>query len=215
MTDPKPNSTQNSTLMTTIQETLGQALSKHTITVCTIVSETRTKTVEALAEKFGFSVDEAVSHLDSLEPKSEKKRGPIAKAKKEKTKSKEGKVKSKRSPTGYLMFSKSARSGVQAEMSDELAEGTKLAPQAVVKELAKRWKALNEEERLSWNSKALEAVSAAAPVVERLDSVDGSDDDGDLPPLEVKRTASVSWNDYRLPAEAPRCNHVGQCSCGW
>jgi len=186
--------------------------------VLSIISETRTKTILALAEKFGFSVEDATFYIDAQELKVERKRGAVPKKKKEKLKSEDAEAKPKRSPTGYLMFSKSARASVQAEMSGELVEGTKLAPQAVVKELAKRWKALDEDERLSWNATASEAVQPATVVLEinREESVgpDGSDD-GFLPPLGVTRTASVAWNDCRLPAEAPVCTHTGQCSCGW
>ena len=216
-----PNHKQHSklALMTTI--TMPRALD---VAVLSIISETRTKTILVLAEKFGFSVEDATSYIDAQELKVERKRGPAPKKKKEKLMSEDAEAKPKRSPTGYLMFSKSARASVRAEMSGELVEGTKLAPQAVVKELAKRWKALDEEERLSWNATALETAAQPATVslddvvlkINREESVgpDGSED-GFLLPLGVTRTASVSWNENRLPAEAPVCTHIGQCSCGW
>ena len=250
MTDLTPNNTQKLTLMTSIQvpRELDAA-------VLAIISETRSKTILALAKKFDFSVEEATSYIDGQEFKLERKRGPVPKKKKEKAKS-SAEVKPKRSPTGYLMFSKSERESVQIELGAELAEGTKLAPQAVVKELAKRWKALGDMERAGWNAEALDATTPSvspppllqatrqatfdpAPdlMITREETIGPDEsDDGEfqphaggycdsvawgLPheeaamPLGVTRQASVSWNDCRLPSEAPACNHVGQCSCGW
>lgn len=190
------------------------------------ISETRAKTILALAEKFGFSVEDATSYIDAQELKVGVCECAVPKKKKKlkQWRWKEAhEAKPKRSPTGYLMFSKSARASVRAEMSGELDEGTKLAPQAVVKELAKRWKALDEEERLGWNATASEAAQPATvslddvlPEINRDESVgpDGSED-GFQPALGVTRMASVAWNDCRLPAEAPVCTHTGQCSCGW
>ena len=43
---------------------------------------------------------------------------------------------------------------VKEEMEAELEEGVKLKPQLVVTELAKRWKALSDEEKAVWNEKA-------------------------------------------------------------
>ena len=64
------------------------------------------------------------------------------------------KPKTKRGPTGYLMFSADQRAVVKEELASELVGEAKLASQLVVKELAIRWKALEEEERDDWNSQA-------------------------------------------------------------
>ena len=53
----------------------------------------------------------------------------------------------RRGTTGYILYSKTNRAEAKAEM-----EGAK--PTEVVTELAKRWKALTEEEREEWNAKA-------------------------------------------------------------
>ena len=53
----------------------------------------------------------------------------------------------RRGTTGYILYSKTNRADVKAEM-----EGAK--PTEVVTELAKRWKALSHEKRMKWNAKA-------------------------------------------------------------
>ena len=53
----------------------------------------------------------------------------------------------RRGTTGYILYSKTNRADVKAEM-----EGAK--PTEVVTELAKRWKGLSEPEREEWNTRA-------------------------------------------------------------
>jgi hypothetical protein len=43
---------------------------------------------------------------------------------------------------------------VRAELTDALDEDEKLKPQDVVRELASRWKALEQDERDEWNTRA-------------------------------------------------------------
>ena len=73
------------------------------------------------------------------------------KAKKEKSpkKEKEEKPKNKRRMTGYLLFAKEKRPEVKEEMGDA-------KPTEVVTEVAKRWKALTDGERATWNERAKE-----------------------------------------------------------
>jgi hypothetical protein len=110
-----------------------------------------TSLLPALAKKYGFDVEEEVRalNLDDLKVNKTTSKGG-------KTKKTEGeeKPKVKRGPTGYLMFTKDARPSVKVEMEAELEEGVKLKPQLVVTELAKRWKALSDEETAEWNEKA-------------------------------------------------------------
>jgi hypothetical protein len=80
---------------------------------------------------------------DDKKPKKEKKeKSP----KKEKA---DGEPKKKRGLTGYLLFSKEKRPEVKEELGD-------VKPTEVVTEVAKRWKALTEEERAAWNERAKE-----------------------------------------------------------
>ena len=75
------------------------------------------------------------------------------KAKKEKSPKKEkvdGEPKKKRGMTGYLLFSKEKRPEVKEELGD-------VKPTEVVTEVAKRWKALTDEERAQWNQTAKDA----------------------------------------------------------
>ncbi len=123
-----------------------------------VASEAMLSVTKALAEKYGFDVDEAVTSLELSEIKVVKKRGPIPKAKGAKKAAKADGEKPKRRTTGYLMFSAAMRPEVKAELAEVLEEDEKLAPQEVVRELAKRWKALEDDVKLGWNQRALEAA---------------------------------------------------------
>lgn len=165
--------------------------------------------VDALALKYGFDAGEARQFLDDLDIKIVKKRGPVAKINpKGKRTPKDAAVKptTKRAPTGYLLFSADQREQVRQDLSVEL-EGEKLKPQLVVKELAKRWAALEDDQRQVWRT------LAAMPIL-GLDA-DMTESDGDEPLAIVREETVVSeelnWNS---PVEVARCNHVGQCSCG-
>ena len=130
-----------------------------------VIAQARDSTVQALSEKYGFDAEEAQRFLVEGGIKIVKMRGPAPKAKASKTKDSkpkiEGEPKSKRATTGYLMFSAEQRPEVKEEMLAALADGVKLAPQAVVKELAARWKALESDEREEWNQ-----LAAMIPSVE-------------------------------------------------
>jgi len=177
-----------------------------------VADTARAAAVDALALKYGFDAGEAHQFLGDLDIKIVKQRGPVAKTKPKikRTPKEAAKPKTKRAPTGYLLFSDDQRSLVRQEMSANLDEGEKLKPQLVVKELARRWAALADEGREMWRS------LAAMPLLE-LDADQSSDEsDG----LEINREETIgsdgpSWNECRLPSEAPRCEHTGQCSCGW
>ena len=80
-----------------------------------------------------------------VKPKKEKKE----KSPKKEKAPKEEKPKKKRGLTGYLLFSKENRADVKAELGEA-------KPTEVVTEVAKRWKALTDEERGEWNARAKE-----------------------------------------------------------
>jgi len=123
--------------------------------------------VVALAEKYGFDLEEAQRFLDLPSLKLVRKRGPSPKQETADKKSKAtGEPKAKRAPTGYLLFAGSQRSVTKETMLAELPEGEKLKPQAVVTELARQWKALDDEEREAWNEQAKAAPFAAEVLVE-------------------------------------------------
>jgi hypothetical protein len=157
-----------------------------------IIQQARDAAVLALAEKYGFDAEEAQQFLVEGGIKIVKMRGPVPKAKKL-ARTKVSKTdKPKRAPTGYLLFSASERETVQLELTAELEEEAKLAPQSVVKELAIRWKGLEQEGRDAWNSRA-----ASQMMEEALD--DGL--------FAVRQPSEYGGG--------PRgCEHVGMCSCG-
>jgi len=130
-------------------------------------SEAVTQAVTALAAKHGFDVEEALRDIGIGDIKLVRKRGPSPKTEKVKSvvkKSKksdntDGKVKTKRAKTGYLMFQADARSDTKDELMADLGEGEKLKPQSVVIAIAAKWKAISEDERAIWNAKAKAAAS--------------------------------------------------------
>jgi len=72
---------------------------------------------------------------------------------------KDGSPKKKRGTTGYLMFAKETRPEAKDFITTD--ETPKPKPTEVVTEIAKRWKALDDEERASWNEKAKVANEAS------------------------------------------------------
>ena len=89
-------------------------------------------------------------------PKKEKKEKKEKSPKKEKAE-KEEKPKKKRGMTGYLLFSKENRAAVKEELGE-------VKPTEVVTEVAKRWKALTDEEREEWNTRAKEGQEVEVEV---------------------------------------------------
>ena len=119
------------------------------------------QTVIALSAKYGFDPDEARRFITNDEIKLVRKRGPspteVKRGTGDKTKTKtktNNVVKSKRAPTGYLIFGKEMRPLVKSELQAALGDDEKLTPQAVVTEIASRWQALGDEGKAEWNSKA-------------------------------------------------------------
>ena len=125
-----------------------------------MITEGIMKATTTLSETFKFDLEVATRVLDLDSLKIERKRGPAKKESKKESKksakkaSDDEKPKKKRDPTGYLVFSKETRAEVRAQISEVLGEDEKLKPQDVVRELAKRWKALEQHERDEWNTKA-------------------------------------------------------------
>ena len=102
-------------------------------------------------EKKAKKDDDEVSGGDQ-EVVSKKK---TKKAKKDETSSDdEDKPKKKRGPSGYILFSNANREDACAKLlvGDEKPKNTE-----VMKQLAQMWRALNEEEKGVWNTKAKDA----------------------------------------------------------
>ena len=148
--------------------------------VKTMLNKHATDAVKALSEKYEFSLEEALEHLDlgsSRVTKKEKSDKGTAKAEKpaqSKAKStpkgkgkaeEEPKEKKPRKPSGYQAFMKSERPTVKgeleamsmSELQEELGleeEPEKFHPKHVMTALGQRWKALSDEEREEWVEQA-------------------------------------------------------------
>jgi hypothetical protein len=146
--------------------------------VKTMLNKHATDAVKALSEKYDFSLEEALEHLDlqsSRVTKKEKSDKGTAKAEKpaqSKAKStskgkaaEEPKEKKPRKPSGYQAFMKSERPTVKeeleamsmSELQEELGledEPEKFHPKHVMTALGQRWKALSDEERAEWVEQA-------------------------------------------------------------
>ena len=93
-------------------------------------------------EKQMSAVMAKLEEATTEKPKKAKKEKSPKKEKPEK----EDKPKKKRGMTGYLLFSKEKRPEVKEELGD-------VKPTEVVTEVAKRWKALTDEERGEWTER--------------------------------------------------------------
>ena len=118
-------------------------------------------TLEIVANRIADLEKQMAAVLEKLDekvvekPKKEKKEKSPKKEKAEK----EEKPKKKRGMTGYLLFSKENRAAVKEELGE-------VKPTEVVTEVAKRWKALTDEEREEWNTRAKEGQEVEVEVSE-------------------------------------------------
>ena len=112
-------------------------------------------TVKALSVKFQFEFSDAMAFVMNEMTVEE----PVKKTKK--VKKAVDPDKPKRAATGYLTYSKELREQVKADLTAKLEGDDKLKPQAIVKELGARWKALSEDEQTEWNAKAKAASSSS------------------------------------------------------
>ena len=138
--------------------------------VAQMLNEHAEACVRKLATKFEFDIEEALKEL-SLEKTKVVKEKPSKKTKddskeapkkEKKAKKEKDPNKPKRAPTGYLLFSADLRPEVKDELTEALDEDEKLKPQDVVRVLADRWKALEQNERDEWNQRAKDAASGSS-----------------------------------------------------
>ena len=87
----------------------------------------------------------------AVEEKPKKSKKP-----KEEKPEKEEKPKKKRGMTGYLLYAKEKRPSVKEELIANGNENPK--PTEVITEVAKRWKAMSEDEQGEWNERAKTAT---------------------------------------------------------
>ena len=103
------------------------------------------KRVEEL-EKRMADMEQMMAAKSAKETKTSKKS-----PKKEKP---EGEPKKRRGMTGYLLFARERRAEVKEQLGD-------VKPTEVITEVAKQWKALSDDERMSWNTRAKEEVDVS------------------------------------------------------
>ncbi len=152
--------------------------------------------VEVLGPKFGFAAPQALEGLLMSNIKFVKKRGPIPKVGKGDKPIKAKSASEVKGASGYLLFSSVNRDDVRSELECGVESGKKLLPQQVVKELAVRWKALEQEERDEWNYSAKEIDP---PPVVRQNAQDNFTLDNPPPLLQATRQPH---DDPRFPEES-------------
>lgn len=116
-------------------------------------------TLEIVANRIAELEKQMAAVLEKLEEKAEEKPKKKEKSPKKEKAEKEEKPKKKRGMTGYLLFSKENRAAVKEELGE-------VKPTEVVTEVAKRWKALTDEEREDWNTRAKEGQEVEVEVSE-------------------------------------------------
>ena len=109
------------------------------------------ESVEVELEYEEIEVEVVQDEPPETEEKVEKKE---KKEKKEKEEKEEKEVKKRKS--GYILFQKIMRDDVISELSEALNTNEKVKPSQVMSELGKMWKALDDNERDEWNSRAAE-----------------------------------------------------------
>ena len=109
-----------------------------------------------LADKYNFDPNEARRELniDNIQILSapDKKSTKSSSAKKLTSNNSE----SKRGKTGYLLYTNEIREKVKSEMQAMASPDEKIKPQAIISELAIRWKKLPDDIKTQWNYKAKE-----------------------------------------------------------
>ena len=111
--------------------------------------------IETLEKQLALILQEQKVASDDKDKKTKKEKKTTKKTKKDETSSDdEDKPKKKKGPNGYILFSNDNREDVKAKLlvGDEKPKNTE-----VMKQLALMWRALDDEEKGVWNTKAKDA----------------------------------------------------------
>ena len=100
--------------------------------------------IESRVAELEEQVKQLMTQLESKTKATKKEKEP--------KKNKDGSPKKKRGTTGYLLFAKETRPLAKNDITTD--ENPSPKPTEVVTEIAKRWKALEDEKREEWNEKA-------------------------------------------------------------
>ena len=164
-------------------------------------TEAMSQAVAALDDKYGFDLEEANRFLASSDVKIVRKRGPSPKPEKESKKDAKKEAKSKtdkpkRGKTGYLLYADEVRDEVKAVLLANLGDDEKLKPQDVVKTIAAKWKAEDEDVRAEWNAKAKTPVTSDdETAVATPKAVKAKPQDAPPAPKAEKTKAKTNSND--------------------
>jgi hypothetical protein len=110
-----------------------------------------TQRVEVLEKQMAMLLANNNDTTEQVNPKKEKKQ------KKDKKEDSDDEKPKKKRISGYILYSNATRDEVKEALS---ADGEKPKNPDIMKELAKNWKALTEEEQEVWNTKAKEIKEA-------------------------------------------------------
>ena len=113
--------------------------------------------IETLEKQIALILQEQKVASDDKDKKAKKEKKETKKTKKAKDETSsddEDKPKKKKGPNGYILFSNDNREDVKAKLlvGDEKPKNTE-----VMKHLALMWRALDDEEKGVWNTKAKDA----------------------------------------------------------
>ena len=111
--------------------------------------------IETLEKQLALILQEQKVASDDKDKKTKKEKKTTKKTKKDETSSDdEDKPKKKKGPNGYILFSNDNREDVKAKLlvGDEKPKNTE-----GMKQLALMWRALDDEEKGVWNTKAKDA----------------------------------------------------------
>ena len=111
------------------------------ISLLTTIMEARVAELENKVKQLMMQVG-----VDMPEKKKNSKKSPTPKE------TTDEESKKKKSATGYLLYANDIRASVKQSLIDAGTENPK--PTDVIKEVAKLWKALPDEDRDKWNTKA-------------------------------------------------------------
>ena len=111
--------------------------------------------IEQLEKKVALLMRGSELDDDTSKSKSKSK----AKAPKKTTKVSDDDKPKKKRTSGYILFSNSNRAELKDHLISEAKEGEKPKNTEIMKELARMWKQLDDDEKAIWNAKAKASVS--------------------------------------------------------
>ena len=165
-------------------------------------TDAMSQTVTALAEKYGFDADDANRFLADTDVKIVRKRGPSPNKEVVKPNRQSASDKPKRGKTGYLLYADEVRAEVKAELVSALTGDDKLKPQDVVKAIAARWKAEEQDVREEWNAKAKTPATSDDEVEPSTSEKKDSDKDSGKKTKVVQEKKSSKKSDKAAKKDA-------------